>query len=100
MCDDTFSETWETPRINDDGSEQPVLNDDNINEDDTGDIEIVSKVKTYPEVVQALEDVAFFLERKAHPDVAIESSKLSNEVVRLHCPVLQSTKQSPLDDFF
>ena len=56
---------WETEffaRINDDGSEQPVLNDgndDNIVEDETGDTEIVSKVKTFPEAVQALEDVAY-----------------------------------------
>ena len=106
VCNDIFGKTWETEffaRINDDGSEQPVSNDDNddnIDEDDTGDIEIVSKVKTYPEAVQALEDVAFFLERKGHPDMAIETSKLSNEVVCLHCSVLQSTKQSTLDDFF
>ena len=80
VYDDVFSETWETEffaRINDDVSEQPVLNDDNvdnIDEDDTGDIEIVSKVKTYPEAVQALEDVAFFLERRGNPDMAIETS--------------------------
>jgi len=34
-------------------------NDDNIVEDETGDTEIVSKVKTFPEAVQALEDVAY-----------------------------------------
>jgi len=41
-----------------------------------------------------------FLERKGHPGMATETSKLSNEVVCLHCSVLQSTKQSTLDDFF
>ena len=105
FCDDIFSDTWESEffaRINDnDESEQLVVsNDDNDDEDDTGDIEIVSKVKSYSEAIKALEDVAFFLEKKGQPDAAIQASKLSNEVVRIHCSVIQSTKQSTLDNFF
>ena len=60
------------------------MNDDDnndIEEDDMGEVEIVSRVKTYPEGVRVLEDVAFFLERKRHADMATETSKLCNEVV-------------------
>ena len=70
-------------RIDDNGTKQPVT--------------MLMKIKqeTFPEAVQALEDIAF-LERKGHPDMAIE---LSNGVACLHCSVLQSTKQSTLNEF-
>jgi len=53
-------------RINDNGRDKQFqMRRINIDEDETGDIEIISKVKIFPKVVQALEDVTFFLEIKS-----------------------------------
>jgi len=56
VCENVFSETWEAEflaRIGDGRNEQLGVNDDDdnndIEEDDMGDVEIISKDKTYPE---------------------------------------------------
>ena len=65
-----------------DQSKSAVSNEDD-EEDSDSDLETVPALKTYPEVIQTLEDVAHFLDSKGHSAVANEASKLVNQVTRL-----------------
>ena len=64
--------------------------DQEDNDSDSGDLEIVPRLKTYPEVIQTLEDVAHFLDSKGHSAVANEASKLANHVTHLQYSLLNN----------
>lgn len=104
VCQDIFTETWESEFFDNIGghnSKSVVSNEDDQedNDSDSGDLEIVPRLKTYPEVIQTLEDVAHFLDSKGHSAVANEASKLVNHVTHLQCSLLNNSRQSTLDDF-
>ena len=61
VCEDIFNETWETSFliILGDHSKSAVSNEDDEKDSDS-DLEIIPTLKTCPEVIQTLEDVAHF----------------------------------------